>query len=291
MSKPSSTLLFGLLCLVAAAFWILPLRDTIGLALHQDAYAHILLIVPISAALIFVERKSCHVDTKLSFRAAALLALAILIALFATRLAAGASSQLALRMAALVLLWIGSFVLCFGWRCARSMPFPLLFLLWAIPLPDWAIDRIVALLQQGSALVAQALFALARVPVTREGVILLIPGLEIEVAAECSSIRSSVMLVVTTMVLAQLFLHAPWRKLLVMAVSIPLCFVKNGLRIFTLAMLGTRVDPTFLTGSLHHHGGIVFLFIALAGIGCLIWILRRGEMRSAAHSLGLLRPV
>jgi exosortase/archaeosortase family protein len=65
----------------------------------------------------------------------------------------------------------------------------------------------------------------------------------------------------------------------VIAVAIPLSVAKNGLRIFVLAMLTTRVDPSFMTGRLHHQGGIVYFLIALAGIGMLIWIARRGEAK------------
>ncbi len=82
---------------------------------------------------------------------------------------------------------------------------------------------------------------------------------------------------VTTMVLAQMLLRSVWRKVLVIAVAIPLSVAKNGLRIFVLAMLGTRVDPSYLTGRLHHDGGIIYFLIALAGIFMLIWIARRAE--------------
>ena len=111
----------------------------------------------------------------------------------------------------------------------------------------------------------------------QNGVLLTIPGLTVEVAQECSSIRSSSMLLVTTMVLAQLLLRSPWRKALVIGVAVPLSVAKNGLRIFTIAMLATRVDPAYLTGRLHHEGGIVFFMIALIGVFVLLWILRRGE--------------
>ena len=111
----------------------------------------------------------------------------------------------------------------------------------------------------------------------QDGVLLQIPGLTVEVARECSSIRSSLMLVVTTMVVAQVLLRSPWRTALVIFVAIPLSVAKNGLRIFTIALLGTRVDPSFLTGRLHHQGGIIFFLIALAGIFLLLWIVRRGE--------------
>jgi exosortase/archaeosortase family protein len=101
-----------------------------------------------------------------------------------------------------------------------------------------------------------------------------IPGLTMEVAPECSSIRSSLMLLVTTMVFAHLLLRSRWKKLVVVAVAIPLSVAKNGLRIFALGVLATRVDRGFLTGRLHRQGGIIFFLIALAALLLLLWILR-----------------
>jgi exosortase len=117
----------------------------------------------------------------------------------------------------------------------------------------------------------------AGVPVEQKGLLVHIPGLTVEVARECSSIRSSSMLLVTTLVLVQLLLRSPWRKALVIAVAIPLSVVKNGLRIFVIAMLSTRVDPSFLTGRLHREGGVIFFLIALGTIFLLLWMVRRGE--------------
>jgi len=57
-----------------------------------------------------------------------------------------------------------------------------------------------------------------------------------------------------------------------------LAAAKNGLRIFVIAELGTRVDPGFLDGNLHHHGGIVFFAISLVAMATLLWGLRRTEM-------------
>ncbi|MGC2732081.1 MAG: exosortase/archaeosortase family protein, partial [Candidatus Sulfotelmatobacter sp.] len=163
------------------------------------------------------------------------------------------------------------------------------FLFWMVPFPEFVLNPVVNLLQQGSAAAAHLLFAAAGVPVEQHGVFVHIPGLTVEVARECSSIRSSSMLIVTTMVLAQLLLRSPWRKALIILVSIPLSVAKNGLRIFTIAMLTTRVDPSFLTGRLHREGGIIFFLIALAATFVLLWILRRGE--DANHSLRATRAV
>jgi exosortase len=139
-------------------------------------------------------------------------------------------------------------------------------------------------LQQGSAAAAHLLFIIARVPVEQDGVVLSIPGLTIEVAKNCSSIRSSIMLCITTMVLAHLFLHLSWSKVLAIAVSIPLALAKNGLRIFAIAMLTTRVDPAFMTGKLHHDGGIVFFIFSLIAVFMLLWMLRRAEGHALAQS-------
>jgi exosortase len=146
-----------------------------------------------------------------------------------------------------------------------------------VPLPEYALNWIVSLLQQGSAAAAHLLFVVAGVPVAQRGLLVHIPGLTLEVAPECSSIRSSLMLLVTTMVLAHLLLRSFWRKALLVLAAIPVSVAKNGLRIFALGMLGSRVDPSFLTGRLHHQGGIIYFLIALFAMGLLLWILRRGE--------------
>lgn len=268
--------LFGISLLIC---W-LPLRETFNLALEREEYTHILLILPVSATLIVQEWRTRKLSSEPSIGAGmVILLLAVLVGFLGrTRLVGfSADVQRSLAMIALVTWWIGAFALSFGSHACRVLIFPLCFLFWLVPFPDLMLSTIVTWLQNGSSFAAHLLFAAAGVPVARDGVMLSIPGLSLEVAKECSSIRSSLMLVVTTMVLAQLFLRSPWRKVLVVAVAIPLSVAKNGLRIFTIAMLGTRVDPDFLTGSFHHHGGIIFFLIALAAVFVLLWVLRRAE--------------
>lgn len=283
--------MFIALMAISVAIWWAPLTSTFALALSEEQYTHILLILPISATLIFldsrtdwkVNRKS---DGKSSEpRTGASLALAsvfLVIAVFANaivrwKLHLSWDLHLATTMLALVLWWIAGFILCFGPRAFRRAIFPLCFLLWMVPLPEFVVNPIVGFLQQGSAASAHLLFAAAGIPVAQRGMLVHIPGLTLEVAPECSSIRSSAILLVTTMVLAQLLLRSTWRKVLVVAVAIPLSVAKNGLRIFTLGVLATHVDPSFLSGRLHRQGGGVFFLTALGAIFLLIWILRRGE--------------
>ena len=283
---------FAILWAVSLLVGWRPLVDTFTLSLRNDEYTHVLLILPISAALIFLERRSLRTMVALNVRiGSAFLGIAVLIACFALGWSASLPSdvQLSIRMFALVLSWIGAFVLCFGSRASRLNLFPLCFLFGLVPLPQLVLSMIVALLQQGSAWAAHALFAAFGVPVVQDGVLLTIPGLTLQIAQECSSIRSSSMLLVATMVLAQLLLRSPWRKAFVVCLAVPLSVAKNGLRIFTIAMLGTRVDPGYLTGKLHHQGGIVFFGIVLVGILALVWILRRSEDLQVTSDLSAVK--
>jgi exosortase len=291
---------FALLCIVSVGFWWQPLSTTAELALSNDAYTHILLILPLSAALIYLDRKQQEVKSISSNKSpidvqpsplpgAVLLSLALAMN-FSGRWAMRATPddvRLSLSMFSLVIWWIASVVLCFGARTVRSVLFPLCFLLLVIPIPSLALNWIVEFLQQESASAARILFHAIGVPVTQDGIILSIPNLDIEVARECSSIRSSLMLVVTTMFLAHLFLRSWWRQALLVVAAIPLSVAKNGLRIVTIGALGTRVDPGFLTGKLHHNGGILFFGLAVAVVAALLWMLWRTEhpMAGAARVL------
>jgi exosortase len=292
MLKTSPLLIFSILGAISLAVWWNPLQSSFALAVSDERYTHLLLIIPISAALIFLDWKTSEPKDRSSVAiASVLLGTAVLTAVILRWKSTSLPSDfpLSLEMLACVVWWIGAFIFSFGIRTFRRSLFPLCFLLWLVPIPESIVDMIVSLLQQGSAAAAYFLFAAVRVPVEQRGLLLHIPDLILEVAPECSSIRSSLMLVVTTMVLAQLLLRSPWRKAFVVAVAIPLSVAKNGFRIFTIGMLGTRVDPSYLTGRLHRQGGIVFFLIALAAMFVLLWVLRRGERGTPAGTAEIVR--
>jgi exosortase len=288
LSRPRLILAFLLLASVIVGWQ--PLRATFLLALHDDQYTHVLLILPLSLSLIFINWPSVCERMAPSIATGSLILVFAALTAIVSMLHLGSWSAdvlLSARMFALVLFWIGSCVLCLGSRAAGALAFPLCFLFWLVPIPQIMLSAIVHLLQEGSTLSAHWLFALFGVPVSQDGFILTIPGLSVEVAQECSSIRSSSMRLVTTMVLAQVLLRSVWRKAFLVAVAVPLSVAKNGLRIFVIAMLGTRVNPSYLTGRLHRQGGIIFFAAALAVVFCLIWILKHGESQSAGNGAGL----
>lgn len=256
------------------------IAGTFLLSWQNVDYTHILIVLPVSVALILLDRKHLLAAREWNFGIGfVIFAVAAAIAIFTRYWSASLPKDevLSLGTSVLVLSWIGIAVTCFGLKSCGRARFPLLFLFALVPLPKIALDEVIAFLQRGSAWSTHALYAIAGVPVIQQGNQLTIPGLIVKVAQECSSIRSSSMLAITTMVMAHLLLRSRWRKLFIVLLVIPLSVAKNGLRIFTITILGTRVDPGYLTGKLHRQGGILFLIVALVAIlGILQW-LRRGE--------------
>jgi exosortase len=288
ISRVSPIIRFSVLVAVSLAIGWSSLISSLALALRDDQYTHILLILPVSVTLIFLEWKSSESSAESRASPGLILLVAAVVATLFARLQIfplQRDQQLSLNMLALVLWWLGAFIVSFGARAFRRALFPLCFLFWIVPIPESVLYPIIRLLQAGSARSAGSLFEAAGVPVAQAGTQITVPGLTIEVARECSSIRSSLMLVVTTMVLAQMLLRAVWRKAFVIAVAIPMSVAKNGLRIFVLAMLTTRVDRSFIDGRLHHQGGIIYFLIALAAIILLIWAFRRGEQKTCALTM------
>src|SRR5579863_7694697 len=205
--------LFIILSAASLTIWLAPLLATLALALRDDQYTHILLILPISLTRLFLDlRDTNHKNqdttaantSQSSSRwvklASALLALALVISTFVKWRSFPPSfdRQLSLDMFALVLWWIASFLLCFGPQAFRRELFPLVFLFWMVPFPNALLNPIVSLLQYGSADAAHLLFLIARIPVAQRGTLVHIPGHTMEVAPECSSIRSSMILLVTS---------------------------------------------------------------------------------------------
>lgn len=180
-------------------------------------------------------------------------------------------------VAPLVILWAGGFVLLYGANAFRAALFPLLFLAFAIPVPPTVLDAIVRALTAGSSEVVAWLFALTGTPFHREGFVFSLPRLSIHIAAECSGIRSTIALFLTSLLAGHIYLRSSWAKVILALAVFPITVLKNGIRIVALSLLSIHVDPSFLEGRLHHDGGVAFFLLALMLLAPLLAFLRRAE--------------
>lgn len=275
---------FVLFILLAAVLFRRTLSALVSYSLHNQAGSQIVLIPFVTIFLLYSERRRIFADTQTSIRAGAAFAVVGLFLYWsAEHYEIGGSQGLSPAVLSIVLVWIGGFVLCYGSRAARTAAFPLLFLLLIVPLPDALLDRIIRLMQQGSADIAVWIFSLARVPVLRNGFTLSVPGFTIEIASECSGIRSTIALFVTAILAARFFLRTPWKILLFIALTVPVAVIKNGIRVATLTLLSIYVAPGFLFGRLHTEGGFVFFLLALAILAPVLLFLQKTERESKSR--------
>ena len=162
----------------------------------------------------------------------------------------------------------------YGTASFKAAAFPLLFLFLMSPLPGVVTEHIVSVLQKGSAATCYALFRIAGVPVVRHGFQFSLPGVDIEVAEQCSGIHAGLSLFIAGLLAQHFLLRGVWKKACFTLCIIPIAIFKNAVRIVTISWLGIHVNPDFFQGALHRRGGLPFSLVALALMAILLWLLR-----------------
>jgi exosortase len=271
------------------AFLWKPCVALIRFSLANEDASHVVLIPFISAMLMYIEKKQIFRQVSIDYSLAGVLFIISAVTYVWTLRSAASWTQtdiLAGYVLAMVLLWISGFVLFFGRGAFKNARFPLLFLFLMIPLPDALLNQSIYLLQKRSADIAEMIFDLVGVPALREGFVFHLAHFNIEVARECSGIRSSLALLILALVIGHLFLRTLWKQAIFVIAGLLIMVIKNGIRIATLTILAEYVDPGFLYGRLHHSGGVVFFLLGLVLLLPVLWLLQRGEkpVRTTAGS-------
>src|SRR5260370_10327178 len=140
------------------------------------------------------------------------------------------------------------------------------------------LDRLAYFLQVSSAWMAEKLFDILGVPTIRQGFLFHLPNLTIEVAKECSGINSTVVFFLLALVIARLYIKGFSKRAAFIVCGLAIMIFKNALRIVTLTLLAVYVNPDFLTGNLHRHGGIVFFLLGWLMLLPVFFLLQRLEV-------------
>jgi exosortase C (VPDSG-CTERM-specific) len=149
-----------------------------------------------------------------------------------------------------------------------------------VPFPAFLTHATEVFFQHASADAASVMLALSQTPVLRDGLFFKLPGITIEVAQECSGIRSTLVLFITSLVGAYLFFHSKTHRALLTLAIIPIAIVRNGFRIFTIAMLCVHISPDMIRSWIHKRGGPIFFALSLIPFFALLLILYRRERKA-----------
>jgi len=257
-----------------------PLGKLIMLSLDSELYSFIPLIFATSAYLLVTERKEIFDKPVFSPVYGALflvLSLAAGAGGLANAVSLSPNDYLCVMAFSFWLYVVGSFMLCFGVNIFMKALFPLGLLLFTVPFPDLILGRMVDFLQVASCDVTGWIFnALGFFPL-REGFSFRFPEVSIEVAKQCSGIRSSTALVILSLLCGDLFLRSCISRILLVICSVFIAIFKNGVRIVVLTLGSIYVDPRILSSDLHRKGGIPIFIMAFAMLTSVVLIMRKLE--------------
>ena len=259
--------------LLAALALYLYLR--VGIRLVQDWYlipdfAHGFLI-PFFCAYVVWEKRQAIRSTPLepSSTGTALVLLALL-----TYITGIYGAELFLARLSGIMLLAGLVWTFAGWRMLRLLQFPLLCLLLALPFPAVIFNQITFPLQLLASRAASAILPLMNVPVLREGNVIELPMMKLEVAEACSGIRSLMSLFTVAVIYGYLLEPSAWRRTLLALASIPIAVAANALRIVGTGLCVQFWDPEKAMGFFHEFSGwLMFLF----SLG-LVYLLQRSML-------------
>jgi exosortase C (VPDSG-CTERM-specific) len=263
-----------------------PLLSLANYAAHSDLHSYILLVPFVSAYLLYLRRNQLPKKYVVDFvPGIVLLACGLGILLFTYWLDFVRGAPVAnyyfvlLTLSFLCCLGAGGF-LFLGRDWMRAAAFPLAYLIFMVPMPDAMAEALETASKYASAEVANVLFHLSGTPFLREGLVFQLPNIAIEVTQECSGIRSSWVLLMTSILAANLFLKTPWRRFALVAFVIPLAILRNGFRILVIGLLCVNAGPQMIDSLIHRRGGPLFFALSLVPLLLLLGWLHKGEIRT-----------
>jgi exosortase len=238
-------------------------------------YSHGFLVPLLSAYLIWQRRDKLALIARRPSNWGLLVVLGALGLLFLGSLGA----ELFLTRVSIIFTICGLIAYFSGWRLLRAMAFPLAFLLFAIPIPALLYNEIVFPLQGIASRFATGFLEMLNLfPIMREGNVLIMPGMRLEVVEACSGIRSLMSLLALAAGYGYLAEKSvPVRWFLVLAM-IPLAIISNGTRVMITALMTNYIGPKAAEGFMHEFSGWVIFVVATAmflGLHSLTVVVRK----------------
>lgn len=278
---------FGCALAALLALYAWPLFGLLRLSLSDDLYSHAMLMPVASGYLIWLKRDALpaiaspdRLIALLCGAGAIALALGYLLAVLGT-VALPTDDLLALSTGSFVLAVVAAAAWFLGRPILRELAFPLGSLVFMVPMPLSVMHAVESALQHGSAVTAHWFFQLSGMPVFRDVTLFMLPGFSMEVAPECSGIRSSLALFITSTFAGYLFLRSPWKRLMLALAVIPLALLRNGFRVWVIGELCVKVSPDMIHSFIHRQGGPIFFALSLIPFSALLWLLVRSERKAA----------
>jgi len=151
-----------------------------------------------------------------------------------------------------------------GRAMMTELKFVLFVFLLAIPLPSVLFNQITFPLQLLASQLASSLLPFAGVPVLREGNVIQLPAMQLEVAEACSGIRSLMSLFTVAVIYGYFLERATWRRVVLALAALPIAVAANVVRIFGTGLCVQYWNPDKAVGFFHEFSGWLMFLVSLA---------------------------
>jgi exosortase len=245
-------------------------------------YNHGFLIPLISGYLVYKNREKLRgISCKPSLYGIVFILLGILIFF----LDKSFSKVLFLSSVGMLIFVTGGILLVFGKEHLRAVLFPILFLIFMIPIPEFLFDLVIGPLQLTASMIGKTILRFFGIPVLREGIYLHLAPFSVEVDKSCSSMHSLIALSALSFVIAYMMTESLGEKILVVASSIPLAILANGCRLVLIILLALWRGQGIFESFFHPLSGKLFFIVALA-----ILVLEASLLNRISRPTGRLLP-
>ncbi|MEO6235782.1 MAG: exosortase A [Vicinamibacterales bacterium] len=226
----------------------------------DDNYSHGFIIIPFAAYFAWAKRgalAAAPVRPHWVGLAAAAISLVVL-------LGGLLGAELFLTRVSLIGLIAGVVLFLFGPGHLRLLAFPIGLLLLMVPLPAVVFNQLAFPLQLLASHAGETVLSASGIPVLREGNVLVLPTITLEVAQACSGIRSLVSLLTLAILLGKLTETRLSRRVALALFSVPVAIAANAARVAGTGLAADWIGPRAAEGFFHEFSGWVMFVIAFA---------------------------
>lgn len=180
----------------------------------------------------------------------------------------------------MIVVTAGAVIYAVGWQAFKAMRLPIMYLLLMVPIPAIVYDTLTIPLKLLVAKVSVKGLIMLSYPVMREGNIIILPNVTLEVADACSGLRSLMSLVALSVAFAFLFQKVAWKRWVLIFSALPVAVFTNIMRVFVTGVLAKHYGRIAAEGFFHEFAGFMVFFVAMVLMALLAAILKIGEKRN-----------
>ena len=256
--------------LFALVAWLYaPILGRLALQWWQDPnFSHGFFVPAFAAFVLWQDRERL---AKIS-PAPSIWGLAVILISLCTLILGVFGAELFLSRISLLMLATGLILFFLGWQFLRAVAFPLVFLVLMIPIPAIIFNQVTFPLQILASQLSAWALPFFGVPVFREGNIINLPAMPLEVAVACSGIHSLLSLTTLSIMYGYLMEKRITIRVALALASIPIAVAANAFRIVGTGLLVQYWDPDRAEGFFHYFTGWLIFVVSLL----MLFVLHQG---------------